>query len=154
MATQEEIVRGLELIVQEAKRTTGVFADGHWERQVPGGWTVKQLYAHLAAVADIVPGFAGMLAQAPKDTALLTTIDIDNLNNQGVQARAAKSPQELVADVVKGYEGLIAFAKQAPQELLDSTARFWADPMPVSDVMATAIVLHGLHHIYEAASAT
>jgi hypothetical protein len=154
MATREDIIRGLELVVQEAKRSAGVFADGHWDRLVPGGWTVKQLYAHLAEVADIVPGFAGMLAQAPQDTALLKTIDIDSMNDQGVQARAGKSPEELVADVVKGYEALIGFAKQAPQELLDSTARFWADPMPISDVMATAVVLHGLHHIYEAASAT
>ena len=69
MATREEIISGLEFTIAQAKRTTALFADGEWDQKRSAGWTPKELYAHLAATAGIVPGFAQgpeVVAQVPE----------------------------------------------------------------------------------------
>src|SRR5207253_1100467 len=62
MATKQEIISGLELTVAQAKRTTALFADGEMEWKRAGGWTAKEVYTHLAAVAGIVPQLGQGLA--------------------------------------------------------------------------------------------
>ena len=51
MATKEEIIAGLEMTVSQAKRTTSLFAEGEYDWKRAGGWTPKEMYVHLAAVA-------------------------------------------------------------------------------------------------------
>ena len=51
MATKEEIIGGLEMTISQAKGTTSVFAEGEYDWKRAGGWTPKEMYAHLAAVA-------------------------------------------------------------------------------------------------------
>lgn len=154
MAEREDIVRGLEFVVSEARRLASLFSESQWERKAPGGWTAKQIFAHLAATAEVVPQFAAILSQAPAGTNLRASIDVDAMNAQAVAAREAKTPGELAEDVVRGYEGLVAFVCNAPQEMLSARAQFGPEPVALSDIMATNVVLHALHHLYEAATAS
>jgi hypothetical protein len=48
------------------------------------------------------------------------------------------------------YAKLIDFVKALPEEQLNVTRSFGPVPMPVSDVLANIVVLHGIHHVYEA----
>ncbi len=154
MAERQDIVRGLEFVASEAKRLGSLFSDAHWARTAPGGWTAKQVFAHLAATAELAPRFAQMLAQAPAGSNPRAGLDIDAINAQTIAAREGKTARELVDDVVNGYTSLAEFVRGAPQELLDARAQFGAEPTALSDIMATNVVLHALHHLYEAATAT
>lgn len=154
MAAREDIIRGLEFTISEGRRVSALFTDAHWRRTASGGWTPKQVFAHLAATAESVPRFAAMLSQAPAGTNLRAAIDIDAMNAQAVAAREGASVSEVLSAFEAGYQNLIAFVRSVPQAQLDAPAPCGAEPASVSDIMATAVVPHALHHIYEAATAS
>ena len=152
MATREEIVAGLELTVAQGKRTTSLFAEGEWDAQRAAGWTPKEIYAHLASVAAIVPNFAQGLANAPEDQDITQGMDIDEMNARSVAAMASMTPEQVMAAFEANYRKLIDFMKSVPDEQLNARRLYISDTVPVSDILANAIMLHGIHHVYEAAS--
>lgn len=154
MTTREELIDGFRMIIREGLRTTADFAPDGWKQQVhdeEGGWNVKQIYCHLAATADIVPGFIGALSQAPKEHDAAAGLDIDTLNAQGVADRESMSEQELMRAFKASHEKLIEFVRGLPEEQLEQHRTFGPLKGPVADIMATALVLHALSHIYHAA---
>ena len=152
MATKQEIVEGLELTVGQAKRTTALYAEGEWDWKRASGWTPKEVYSHLAAVAGMVPAFSQAMLTASEEQDLLQGIDVDQMNAQAVGSMSAMTPEQIMQAFETNYGKLIEFVKSAPDEQLNARRRFASDPMPVSDIVGTSIVLHGLHHVYEAAS--
>jgi hypothetical protein len=152
MATREEIIAGLELSVTQAKRTTSLFAEDEWNSKRPCGWTPKEVYSHLASVAALVPNLAQGLMAAPEDKDIAEGMDIDQMNARAVAAMAAMTPQQVMAALEANYAKLIGFVKSLPDEQLNVKRRFISDAVLVSDILANAIMLHGLHHVYEAAS--
>ncbi len=152
MATREEIIAGLELTVAQGKRTTSLFSEGEWDSKRAAGWTPKEVYAHLASVAAIVPNLAQGLANAPEDQDIAQGMNIDEMNAQSVAAMASMTPEQIMAAFEANYGKLIDFVKSIPDEQLNARRRFISDPVPVSDILANAIMLHGIHHVYEAAS--
>ncbi len=152
MATKEEIIAGLELTVAQGKRTTSLFSEGEWDSKRAAGWTPKEVYAHLASVAAIVPNLAQGLANAPEDQDIAQGTDIDQMNAQSVAAMASMTPEQVMAAFEANYGKLIDFVKSIPDEQLNARRRFISDTVPVSDILANAIMLHGIHHVYEAAS--
>ncbi len=152
MATREEIIAGLELTVAQGKRTTSLFSEGEWGSRRACGWTPNEVYAHLASVAAIVPTLAQGLANAPEDQDIAQGMDIDEMNAQSVAAMASMPPEQVMAAFETNYRGLIDFVKSLPDEQLNARRRFISDTVPVSDILANGIMLHGIHHVYEAAS--
>lgn len=152
MATKEEIIAGLELTVAQGKRTTSLFSEGEWDSKRAAGWTPKEVYAHLASVAAIVPNLAQGLANAPEDQDIAQGVNIDQMNAQSVAAMASMTPEQIMAAFEANYGKLIDFVKSIPDEQLNARRRFISDTVPVSDILANAIMLHGIHHVYEAAS--
>lgn len=152
MATKEEIIAGLELTVAQGKRTTSLFSEGEWDSKRAAGWTPKEVYAHLASVAAIVPNLAQGLANAPEDQDIAQGMAIDEMNAQSVAAMASMTPEQVMAAFEANYGKLIDFVKSLPDEQLNARRRFISDTIPVSDILANAIMLHGIHHVYEAAS--
>ena len=152
MATREEIIAGLELTIAQAKLTTALFAEGEWDWKRAAGWTPKEVYSHLAAVAGMVPGFAQAMASAPEDRDLLQGMDIDQMNAQGVNAMASMTPGQVLQAFETNCRHLIDFVRSAPDEQWNARRRAASDLVPVSDILANAVMLHGLHHVYEAAT--
>ena len=152
MASREEIVAGLETTVAQGKRTTSLFGEGEWDTKRPAGWTPKEVYSHLASVAAIVPNLAQGLMDAPEDRDIAQGMDIDDMNAQSVAAMASMTPQQIMAAFEKNYASLIDFVKSLPDEQLNAKRRFISNSVAVSDILANAIMLHGIHHVYEAAS--
>jgi NAD(P)-dependent dehydrogenase (short-subunit alcohol dehydrogenase family) len=152
MATKEEIIAGLELTVSQAKRTTALWAEGEWDWKRATGWTPKETYSHLAAVAGIVPQLGQGLAGAPEGSDIAQAMDINAMNAQAVAGMASMTPQQVMETFETNYGKLIDFVKEAPDELLSQKRSFLSEPIPVSDILANTIVLHGLHHVYEANS--
>ena len=152
MATKEELIAGLELTITQGKRTTSLFAEGEWDWKRAAGWTPKEVYSHLAAVAGIVPQLAQGLASAPEGTDIAQGMDINQMNAQAVGAMSGMAPQQVMQAFEANYRKLIDFVRSLPDEQLSMKRRFFSDTIPVSDILASAIMLHGLHHVYEANS--
>ena len=152
MATKEEIIAGLELTVAQAKRTAALFAEGEWDWKRAAGWTPKEVYAHLASVAAMVPGMAQAMLGATEDQDLLAGMDVDQMNAAAVGAMASMTPQQVMEAFETNYRKLIDFVKSVPSEQWNMRRRLASEAVPVSDILANAVMLHGLHHVYEAAS--
>ncbi len=152
MATKEEIIAGLELTVTQGKRTTALFAEGEWDWKRASGWTPREVYSHLAAVAGIVPNLAQGILSAPEGADITAGMDVNAMNAQAVASMAAMTAQQVMQEFETNYGKLIEFVKTVPDEQLNLKRRLLSDSIPVSDILANAIMLHGLHHVYEANS--
>lgn len=150
MATREEIITGLEFTVAQAKRTTSAFAPAEWDARRHTGWTPKEIYAHLAAVAGMVPAFSQGMMASPEDRDMTSGMDINQMNEQSVNAMRGMAPDQVMQALEANYAKLIEFVKALPEEQLNVKRSFGPVPMPVSDVLANIVVLHGIHHVYEA----
>lgn len=150
MATREEIITGLEFTVAQAKRTTSAFALDEWDARRHTGWTPKEIYAHLAAVAGMVPAFSQGMMASPEDRDMSSGMDINQMNEQSVSAMRGMAPDQVMQAFAANYAKLIEFVKALPEEQLNVKRSFGPAPMPVSDVLANVVVLHGIHHVYEA----
>ncbi len=152
MTSKGEIVAGLELTVTQGKRTTSLFTEGEWDSKRACGWTPKEVYSHLASVAAIVPNLAQGLMNAPENQDIAEGMDVDDMNATSVAAMASMTPERVMKAFEVNYGKLIDFVKSLPDEQLNAKRRFISDTVPVSDILASAIMLHGIHHVYEAAS--
>ncbi len=152
MATREDIIQALELTLREGKRTTSLFADGEWDAERSSGWTPKQVYCHLASTAKIVPQLGAGLANAPEDADIAAGMDINAMNAQAVGQMESMEPGQIMQAFETSYAELIDYVKSLPEEQLQAKRRFLSDSVPVADILASAIGLHGIHHVYEASS--
>ena len=150
MATREEIIAGLEFTVAQAKRTTAAFAADEWDTKRHCGWTPKEIYAHLAAVSGMVPAFSQGMMAAPEDRDMTAGMDINQMNEQAVSAMRGMTSEQVLAAFEANYAKLIDFVKALPDEQLNVKRSFGPVAAPVSDVLANVVVLHGIHHVYEA----
>jgi hypothetical protein len=152
MATKEEIIAGLELTISQAKRTTSLFAEGEHDWKRATGWTPKEVYAHLAAVAAIIPQLGQGLAAAPEGTDIAQGMDINAMNAQAVGGMSSMGFDQIMQAFEANYRKLIDYVKELPDDQMDQKRRFFSESIPVSDILANTVVLHGLHHVYEANS--
>jgi len=150
MATREEIIEGLRFTVAQAKRTTALFGDSEWDAARDSGWTPKEIYAHLAATAGIVPGFAGAMLAAPEDRDLAAGANINDMNDKAVAGMATMTPEQVMQAFEANYGKLIEWLQSLPDDTLNMKRRFLSESIPVSDILASSIMLHGIHHVYEA----
>jgi len=152
MATKEEIIAGLELTISQARRTTSLYAEGEWDWKRATGWTPRETYSHLAAVAGIVPQLGQGLAGAPEGSDISQGMDINAMNEQAVGAMKSMPAQQAMETFEANYRKLIDYVKSVPDETLNQKRSFLSEPIPVSDILANTVMLHGLHHVYEANS--
>jgi hypothetical protein len=156
MATKQELLNGLQMVIDEGKRIGGSLDQGGWAKvQDHDGWKNTEVLAHVASIGTIVPMFAQNMMNAAPGADNGAGVDIDALNAQLVGARAGKSVQELVDEIESAYKGVIEFVKNQADDVLQQkrTMRGYVD-VPVSDLMYRMVVLHGLSHIYSAYAAT
>jgi hypothetical protein len=154
MATKDEITAALEVLITEARRIAGRFTDEEWAREGDeGGWTNKQVFAHVAGVGGMVAPFVSSVAGAGAGTNLGDNFNIDAINAQIVAQRADKTPAELAAEAESSYRGVIDFVRGASDDVLERRVDFSGfHEIPVSDLVLQMVALHGIAHIYHAAS--
>jgi hypothetical protein len=155
MATKEEIIRGVELVIQEGQRVAASLTAEDWTRmQDFDGWKNNEVLAHVASVGGMVAPMVQAMTNAPEGSNPGATIDIDTLNAAMVGQRKDKTIRELADEITDSYTKVIEFVKQAPDDTLVKKASFrgYVD-VPVSDLLMRMVVLHGLAHIYSAYSA-
>lgn len=152
MATREEIIKGLEFTVEQAKRATSLFSEDEWDTRSPAGWTPKEIYSHVASTAAVVPQLGAGLLNAPEDVDITQGMDINAMNAQSVGAMESMTPEQVMQALETNYGQLIDYIKGLPDDQLNAKRRFLSDSIPISDIIANSVMLHGIHHVYEASS--
>ncbi len=154
MTTKQELVDGLKMIAREGDRITSGFSPEDWQKEVyddeGGGWNRKQVYCHITALAEVVPGLAQNLGKVPEGGNAAEGMDIGALNAQMVAGKESLSEAELVENFKSAYGNLAEFVEGMPEEQLEATTAFGEISGKVVDVMDSLVVLHGLSHIYAA----
>jgi len=153
MATKQEIIEGVRFLAKEARRAASHFDDAHWNRKTVDGWTVKEVYCHLLSTAQGMTMFLPMIQGLPEGADLGAMFNVDDVNAQGVAANIQKTPAELVEGIAQAYEALVPVIQGLDESLMNKRIKFETYDMPVSELAASAIVLHGLAHTYHCASA-
>ncbi len=155
MATRDEVIGGIEFLIQESKRLGGALSDEDWTRVVDmDGWKNKEVLAHIAGISAIVVPMVSSFSSAPAGANAGAGVDIDAINAGIVGARADKSVDDLVNEVATGYKGVIEFVRGASDETLAKPITFAGyKDVPVSDILIRMVVLHGLGHVYSSYSA-
>ena len=155
MATKDELIAGLQVLITEGKRVGVRLTDAHWAAAGnEGDWTNKQILAHVAGVSGMIVPFVTSIANAPAGADSGAGLDVDALNAQIVGQRADKTVPQLVDELATNYSGVIEWLRTAPDELLERRASFHAlKDMTVSDLMMQLVVMHGIAHLYHAADA-
>jgi hypothetical protein len=150
MATREELIAGIETLIQEGKRLAGDLTADELANAVDiDGWKGLEAFAHVAGVGTMVQPMVGGIASAPAGADAFGAIDIDQINAGIVGARAGKTAADLAAEIETNYRAVIEFIKTAPDETLNRTANVQGyKDVPISDLLNRMVVLHGLAHIY------
>jgi hypothetical protein len=96
------------LSVQRAEKMAANLSEADLARPVyENGWTVKDVFAHLASMANTPTFFIGMAQRAGSGEGgggMGAGFDINAFNKQQVEAREDKSVFELVAEFRQGHE--------------------------------------------------
>lgn len=150
MATREEVINGLSMLIQEGHRVANDLTDAQWDLVVDlDGWKAREVLAHIAGVGGMVVPMVSGIAAAPAGSDGFAGIDIDQINAGVVASKAGKTAKELADELETAYRGVIDFVKNAPDDVLAKrvTVAGYKD-VPVSDIAIRMVVMHGLAHIY------
>jgi hypothetical protein len=155
MATKQEIVSGIEFLIQESRRIGETMPESGWAKVQDGdGWKNTEVLAHVAAISGIVVPFVTNMANAGEGVNSGAGVDIDALNAGLVGARAGKTVPELVAEIDQGYRAVIGWVQQQPDDFFAQKRSFLGyEDVPLGDLAMRMVVLHGLSHIYSSYSA-
>ena len=108
MATREEIINGIQLLIQESQRVAGSLTAADWARaQDMDGWKNNQVLAHVASVGGIIAPMMHGMVNAPDGANAGAGIDIDALNAAMVGQRKDKAIDALAAEVKTAYTAAI-----------------------------------------------
>jgi len=154
MATKEELTNGITVLITEAKRIGDRLTDEQWAAAGnEGGWTNRQILAHVAGTGAMVVPFVSSIASSPPSADAGAGFDVDAMNAQIVGQRADKTVPQLIDELTTNYSGVIDWLRTAPDDLLDRRTSFavYRD-FTLSDLAMQVIVMHGIAHLYYAAS--
>jgi hypothetical protein len=150
MATKQEIIGGLEFLIQESKRLSASLTPDQWAKVVDlDGWKNQEVLAHISSIGTVVVPMAGGFVNAAPGADALAGANIDAMNAAFVSARAGKSAADLADEVATSYAGVIEFVRGTADDVLAKkvTAMGYKD-VPLSDVLMRMVVMHGIAHIY------
>ena len=150
MATKDELTKGLDVLIQEARRMSADLTEKQWERAVDlDGWRNKEVLAHVAGLGAIVVPLINAMANAPAGTDIASGNDVDAMNAGILKSQSGKSAAELAEEIATNYGAVAKFIASAPEEMLEKRATVGGHKnLPISDLLMRMIVLHGIGHIY------
>ncbi|MGH9176002.1 MAG: maleylpyruvate isomerase N-terminal domain-containing protein [Vicinamibacterales bacterium] len=119
MATNQEIIAAIQAGIARVEATFGELSGRQLDTLVhasDGGWTARQVLAHLAGRAAGHQLLLSMaVAQAPPD---LGGLNVNDWNQQRVDERAGRSRDELLQEFRQVHEALIVNVRELPDEQL------------------------------------
>ena len=138
MATKQEVAQSLKAVVERAEKVAARLSEKDVACPVcENGWSVKQVFAHLASMGASPSFFIGMAQRAASEGGGGGGgggFDIDAFNKQQVELRKDRSMAELLAEFRQGHEAGIALIDSTPDDLLGKQL-----PDPFRGGMATPL---------------
>ena len=152
MATKAEIVTGMEQLVVQAKRVGRLLDEtGDWEAQRPAGWTPREMFCHVAAVGGMIAQMGPAMLAAPETADMTQSTSIADLNAQTITSMQALTPPQLVQMIETNYGKAADWIGGLSEEQLQANKTFAQMTLPTSEIISNLGILHGNHHLYEAA---
>jgi hypothetical protein len=152
--TKAEIIATIQAGTDEVRRTFEPLDEAQLQTQVhtdEGGWTARDLLAHLAARQPVNDHLFGI---ARGDATPFTgNVDAGRWNQALVDAQSSKSKEALLAQFQAVQDDLIAAVQDLPDDVLARTIPLPNGEMPLGDVLALAGGAHASHHAQEVAQA-
>ena len=122
MATKQEVAQSLKAVVERAEKIAARLGEKDLACPVcENGWSLKQVFAHLASMGASPSFFIGMAQRAASGAGGGGGgggFDIDAFNKQQVELRKDRSMAELLAEFRQGHEAGIAMINSTPDDLL------------------------------------
>lgn len=119
MAEKQEIISQIQAGIERVNQTFGGLTDEQLDTQVhegEGGWTARQVLAHLAGRAD---GYEMLFQMAEGGAGFRGGgFDVNTWNQQKVDACAGKSRDELLEEFRATHEAMIERVKATDDETL------------------------------------
>jgi hypothetical protein len=121
MATKQEVAQSLKAVVERAEEIAARLGEKDLACPVcENGWSVKQVFAHLASMGASPSFFIGMAQRAASgEGGGGGGFDIDAFNKQQVELRKDRTLQELVSEFRKGHEAGITLIDSTPDDVLN-----------------------------------
>jgi hypothetical protein len=152
MATKQEITDGFEQLIIQARRVAKILDEqSEWETTRPAGWTPREMFCHVAAVGGMIAQMGPGILSAPESFDMTQSTSIGDLNAQTLASMTDMTPQQLVQMIETNYAKAIEWVQGVPDDELQANKTFAQMTIPASDIIANVGVLHGNHHLYEAA---
>ena len=148
MATKQEITAAIREGIDQVDRTFGSLTDEQLQTKVheaDGGWTAKEILAHLAGRGRGYELMSNLAAGNPPPGGL----DFNHWNQERVAERINNSRDELLAEFCTTHENLIAFVETLDDATLASEIRLGPQPAPLSEVLRRSGGLHSVSHARE-----
>lgn len=147
-ASREDAIAAVRGASERALALAGTLSEADWQRQVyDRGWTVKQVFAHLASMGNSATFFLAM-AGGSGPPGGFGAFDIDAFNAGQVASRDSLTVTQLLDEVRSGHEAGARAVEAAPEDLLQ---REMASPAggtyPVVDVIVGASTDHEQMHL-------
>ncbi|GAG24866.1 unnamed protein product [marine sediment metagenome] len=150
VTTKQGIVNAVGAFVERAESIAASFSTADWQKTVyEGGWNVKQVYCHLAAMAGGASFIIGMAASPlPSSGGGQGGFDIDAWNAREVGARQDKPGEEILAELKSGCTRSISVVEATSDELLAKEMTTpWGVSGTLAEVLATSVIGHNAGHL-------
>ena len=158
MATKQEVADSLRAVVERAEKVAARLGENDLACPVcENGWSVKQVFAHLASLGASPAFFIQMAQQAASGGGgggMGPGFDIDAFNAQQVELRKERSMTELLAEYRQGREQGIQVMESTPDEVLSKEIwNFQEGTSPVLEVIQRGAAEHDMGHLDEVEAA-
>ncbi len=146
MASKQEIITEIQTGNARVAHTFGTLSDAQLATKInegAGGWTAKQILAHLAArqaTYDVLMQMAG------SERAVGSGFDIDAWNQKQVDERQDKSRDALLEEFRATHERLAERVRAMPDAELSRTVVFPRGPVTLGDVLRNSGGTHSVQH--------
>lgn len=152
MATKQDIANGMQQLIVQSKRVAALLdAQDDWETQRSAGWTPREMFCHIAATGGMIAQMGPAMLAAPESADMTQSTSISDLNAQTLASMQALTPTQLVEMIETNYTNAANWIQGLSDDELQASKTFATMTVPASDILANIGVLHGNHHLYEAA---
>lgn len=152
MPTKHEITAAIREGIEHVEQTFGGLTDEQLDAQVhqgDGGWTGRQVLAHLAGRSGTHQMIFQMAGAPPPDPAASGGFDVNHWNQQIVDERASASKEELLSEFRETHEQLIARVETLPEESLDQPVTTPRGTSSLGEVLVNSGGKHSVTHAEE-----
>jgi uncharacterized damage-inducible protein DinB len=156
VSTKQDIVKAAGAFVERAQSIAARLSTADWQKTVyEGGWNVKQVYCHLAAMGATAPLLINMAATPlPPAGGGQGGFDVDAWNAREVGARQARSIEEILAELKSGYARSIDAIKGTTDELLaKEMTTLWGESGTLAELIMASVIDHNGQHLDDVESA-